>query len=195
MFRNQVLLLLALRTPFMLVALLSLSSVSRAEVIPFGDIAVGLGVQTLEETGEGTVSFLMRGGFGLQLLPFMSVQANLWGWTGDNYQYDESTETATVVSFDGISASWEATFQIPFSNPKSDFRAGPYYRYGQQCWSAILSGLMQPWSGKGCNDLHAFGVVFPSSDKTRAAFYLEASNTKFDELDSSAIQMGVKIPL
>lgn len=188
-------LLLRFRRVIAFTALLSLSVVARAEIIPFGDVSVGLGVLTLEETGEGTVSFLMKGGFGLQLLPFVSVQANLWGWTGDNYQYNGPEEEPTVVSFDGISASWEATFQIPFPNPKSDFRAGPYYRYGQQCWSAILSGLLQPWSGKGCNDLHAFGVVFPSADKTRAAFYLEASGTKFDDLDSNAIQMGVKIPL
>jgi hypothetical protein len=195
MINNKVLLLIGLRFSLILTALLSVSTLSRADVIPFGDIAVGLGVQTLEDTGEGAVSFLMKGGFGLQVLPFLSVQASLWGWTGDNYQYNGTTEEAKVVSFDGISASWEATFQIPFPNPRSDFRAGPYYRYGQQCWSAILSGLMQPWSGKGCNDLHAFGVVFPSSDKTRAAFYLEASQTNFDDLDSNAIQMGVKIPL
>lgn len=184
-----------LRLSILLASLLSLSFVSRAEVIPFGDISVGLGVQTLEDTGEGTTSFLMKGGFGLQLLPFLSVQASLWGWTGDDYRYDSTTEERTVVSFDGVSASWEATLQIPFPSPKSEFRAGPYYRYGQQCWSAILTGLMDPWSGRGCNDLHAIGVVFPSADKTRSAFYLEASQTDFDDLASNAIQMGVKIPL
>lgn len=184
-----------LRLSLLLISLLPLSFVSRAEVIPFGDFSVGLGVQTLEDTGEGTTSFLMKGGLGLQLFPFMSVQASLWGWTGDDYQYNAATEEASVVSFDGISASWEATFQIPFPSPKSDFRAGPYYRYGQQCWSAILTGLLQPWSGQGCNDLHAFGVVFPSADKTRAAFYLELSQTDFDDLASNAIQMGVKVPL
>jgi hypothetical protein len=176
-------------------SLFLLSSVSRAEVIPYGDFSVGLGVQTLEDTGEGTTSYLMKGGFGLQLFPFMSVQASLWGWTGDNYQYNAATEESSVVSFDGISASWEATLQIPFPSPKSDFRAGPYYRYGQQCWSAILTGLLQPWSGQGCNDIHAYGVVFPSADKTRAAFYLEFSQTDFDDLESNAIQMGVKVPL
>ena len=187
--------MLGLRLSLQLLLLLPLSFMSRAEVIPFGDISVGLSVHTLENSREGTTSFLMKGGFGLQLLPFISVQASLWGWTGDDYRYDSTTEERSVVSFDGISASWEATLQIPFSNPKSEFRAGPYYRYGQQCWSAILTGLMTPWSGKGCNDLHAFGVVFPSADKTRSAFYLEASQTNFDDLASNAIQMGVKMPL
>lgn len=184
-----------LRRSLLLLMLLPLSFVSRAEVVPFGDFSVGLGVQTLDDTGEGTVSFLMKGGVGWQLFPFMSVQTSLWGWTGDTYQSNGADEEPTIVSFDGISASWEATFQIPFPNPKSAFRAGPYYRYGQQCWTAILTGLLQPWSGDGCDDLHAFGIVFPSSDKSRAAFYLEASQTDFDDLSSNAIQMGVKVPL
>lgn len=187
--------LLRLSLSIVLVLLLSLSSMSHSEVIPFGDFSVGLGVQTLEDTNEGAVSYLMKGGIGWQLFPFMNVQASLWGWTGDNYQSNGSDEEPTVVSFDGISASWEATLQIPFENPTSDFYAGPYYRYGQQCWSAILTGLTQPWSGKGCNDLHAIGVVFPSADKSRAAFYLEVSQTDFDDLASNAVQIGVKVPL
>ena len=184
-----------LRFSLLLLSLSSIASVSHGEVIPFGDFSVGLGLQTLDETGEGTMSVLMKGGLGWQLLPILSVQASLWGWTGDTYQTNSSGEDPTIVSFDGLSVSWEATLQIPFENPKSDFRAGPYYRFGQQCWTAMLTGLLQPWSGDGCDNLHAVGVVFPSIDKTRAAFYLEASQTDFDDLASNAIQMGVKIPL
>lgn len=169
---------------------------SHGEIVPFGDFSLGLGVQSLDNTEEGTVSFVMKGGAGFQLWSFLSVQASLWAWQGNDggAQESQESEDRRNISFEGISASWEATLQLPFDNVKADFPAGPYYRYGQQCWSAVLTGLMESWSGRGCSRLQSIGVVLPSTHKTRAAFYIEASQTNFDDVASDAIQIGVKVP-
>jgi hypothetical protein len=185
------------RCLILLITLWMLPSASHSEVVPFGDLSLGLGVQTLSDSDEGAVGYVSKAGVGLQLLPFISVQASLWAWGSNNNQSTESSEDDETdnMSFESLGVSWEATLQLPFPNPKSDFRSGPYYRFGKQCWSAVLSGVLQPWSGRGCNDLHAIGLVFPSTRKTRAALYIEALQTNFDNLESDSIQVGVKIPL
>jgi hypothetical protein len=172
-----------------------LPSVGHSEIVPFADFSLGLGVQTLSDSDEGAVGHVSKAGMGLQLLSFVSVQASLWAWRSNNQSTESSEDGETDnMSFESLGVSWEVTLQLPFPNPESDFRSGPYYRFGKQCWSAVLSGVLQPWSGRGCNDLHAIGVVFPSTHKTRAAFYIEALQTDFDDLESDSIQVGVKVP-
>ena len=178
---------------------------SYSEVIPFADFSLGLSVQTLdssyeddeEDNDDGTVSYVAKAGIGLQLSSFMSVQTSLWGWSSNTDKSRDSSDDddTSNLTFEGLSVSLEATLQLPFSNEHSDFHSGPYYRFAKQCWSAVLSGLVKPWSGRGCNDLHAVGIIFPSTHRTRAAFYIEVVQTEFDELQSDAVQIGVKVPL
>lgn len=179
----------------LLICLWVLPAVTHSEVVPFADFSLGLSVQTLADSDEGAVGYVSKAGLGLQLLPFISVQTSLWAWRSNNQSTESSQDDTDDMSFESLSVSWEATLLLPFTNPKSDFRTGPYYRFGQQCWSAVLSDVLEPWSDRGCSDLHAVGFVFPSVHKTRAAFYIEALRTDFDNLESDSIQVGVKVPL
>ena len=184
-----------LKNLILLISLYGLPAVSHSDVVPFADFSLGLSVQTLADSDEGAVGYVSKAGLGLQLLPFISVQTSLWAWRSNNQSTESSQDEADEMSFESLGVSWEATLLLPFANPKSDFSAGPYYRFGQQCWSAVLSGVLEPWSGRGCNALHGVGIVFPSTHKTRAAFYIEAVQTDFDSLESDSIQIGVKVPL
>jgi hypothetical protein len=83
--------------------------------------------------------------------------------------------------------------QWPIENGDSQLSSGPYYRYGRHCWSAVLTGLMQPWSKNGCSDLNTLGFSFPSATAEKAALYIEFTRTDFDDLSSSSLQLGAKL--
>ncbi len=168
-----------------------------AEPEPYVDLALGLGVHVLDETEEGAASQLLKTAVGVQWLPFVSTQIGVWHWSGDEDAKERDDDDEVHPMFEGISLSWELALQVPLNNKYSSLSYGPYYRYGRHCWSAVLSGFVQPWSKEGCSDLQTLGFTFPSGAQTEsnAVVYLEFSRTDFDGLSSSSLQVGARLPL
>lgn len=166
-----------------------------AEPEPYVDLALGLGVHVLEDTDEGAASRLIKTAVGVQWLPFISTQVGLWHWSSEKDERSEEEEQQPT--FDGVSASWEILLQTPLNNQYSSISYGPYYRFGRHCWSAVMTGLVQPWSKEGCSDLQTLGFTFPSGKETEnnAALYIEFSRTDLDGLSSSSLQLGARLAL
>lgn len=162
-------------------------------LLPYVDLGLGLSVHVLEESEEGAASQLLKTAIGVQWLPYISTQVGLWHWSNEEDK-SESTEEERA-SFEGLSASWEITLQTPLSNKSSAFSYGPYYRFGRHCWSAVFSGLIQPWSKEGCSDIRSVGFVFPSAAKYEAdaVLYLEFSHSDFAEVSTRSMQLGAKL--
>ena len=104
----------------------------------------------------------------------------------------QDNQREDAIQFDGVSAGWEVTAQIPLST--DDIPIGPYVRYGGHCWAATISGLATPWAKSGCSDLTAVGIAFSSDARRRgqAAAYVEFSRTRFDEVTSGSVVVGIK---
>jgi hypothetical protein len=164
--------------------------------VTYVDLTLGLGVHVLEESGEGAASKLIKAGMGVQWFPFFSTQLGVWSWNSEA-QSDRASEADSeqdkVGLFDGLSASWEVVLQWPIDNKGSLLSAGPYYRYGQHCWSAVLTGLVEPWSKKGCSELNTVGFSFPTEKSENEGVYIEFTRTGFDDLSSSSLQLGAKL--
>jgi hypothetical protein len=181
---------------FCLAILLYLPMAALSAPVPYVDLALGLGVHVLEESDEGATSKLIKAGIGVQWFPFLSTQLGVWSWNSkaqsDRASEDDS-EQDRMGLFDGLSASWEVALQWPIDNKGSVLSAGPYYRYGQHCWSAVLTGLVEPWSKKGCSKLNTLGFSFPMEKAKNAGAYIEFTRTGFDDLSSSSLQLGAKL--
>lgn len=164
--------------------------------VAYVDLALGLGVHVLDDSDQGAASKLIKMGVGVQWLPFLTTQAGIWSWNSQNNSKDipeEDTEENRVGLLNGLSASWEVALQWPIDNAGSKLSAGPYYRYGRHCWSAVLTGLLQPWSKKGCSDLNTLGFSFPVVKEKNAGVYIEFTRTDFDDLSSNSLQLGAKL--
>ncbi|MGK0247711.1 MAG: hypothetical protein ACI910_000438 [Oleispira sp.] len=181
---------------FCLVIFLYCPMAALSAPVTYIDLALGLGVHVLGESDEGAASKLIKAGMGVQWFPFLSTQLGVWSWSSkaqsDRASEDDS-EQDTIALFDGLSASWEVVLQWPIDNTGSPLSAGPYYRYGQHCWSAVLTGLVEPWSKKGCSELNTVGFSFPMAKATNEGAYIEYTRTRFDDLSSSSLQLGVKL--
>jgi hypothetical protein len=181
---------------FFLGILLYLPMTALSAPVTYVDLALGLGVHVLEESDEGATSKLIKAGIGVQWFPFLSTQLGVWSWNSkaqsDRASEDDS-EQDKMGLFDGLSASWEVALQWPIDNKGSQLSAGPYYRYGQHCWSAVLTGLVEPWSKKGCSKLNTVGFSFPMEKAKNAGAYIEFTRTGFDDLSSSSLQLGAKL--
>lgn len=175
---------------FVVALLLNINAV--AAPVVYADLALGLSVHVLENSDEGAVSELIKTGIGIQLFPYLSTQLGIWSWSSEDQSKRESDEY-DVGYFDGLSASWEVALQWPIANKGGLLSAGPYYRYGRHCWSAVLSGLVQPWSKKGCSGLNTVGFAFPNGENENAGLYVEFTRTDFDDLSSSSLQLGAKL--
>lgn len=164
-------------------------------LIPYVDLALGLSVHVLADSDEGAASQLIKTAIGVQWLPFISTQVGLWHWASEEDSTAEDEEER--ASFDGLSASWELALQVPFNNGQSRFAYGPYYRFGRHCWSAVFTGLVEPWSKEGCSDLQTIGFLFPAqqSYEEGAILYLEFSRSHFAEVSTNSIQLGAKLAL
>jgi hypothetical protein len=181
---------------FSLIIFLYLPMVALSAPVTYVDLALGLGVHVLEESDEGAASKLIKVGIGVQWFPFLSTQLGVWSWNS-KAQSDRATEDDSkqdeIGLFDGLSASWEVALHWPIDNKGSQLSAGPYYRYGQHCWSAVLTGLVEPWSKKGCSKLNTVGFSFPMEKSKNAGAYIEFTRTGFDDLSSSSLQLGTKL--
>ncbi len=164
--------------------------------VPYVDLALGLGVHVLEGSDQGAASRVIKAGIGAQWFPFLSTQVGVWSWNSEDQSKrdpNEDSERRKVGMFDGLSASWEVAVQWPIKNSDSLLSSGPYYRYGRHCWSAVLTGVVQPWSKNGCSDLSTLGFSFPTATKENAAVYIEFTQTSFDDLSSNSLQLGAKL--
>lgn len=164
--------------------------------VTYVDLALGLGVHVLDDSDQGAASKLIKAGLGVQWLPFLTTQVGIWSWnSADNAKDDPEDEADEnrVGMLDSLSASWEVAVQWPIDNGRAQLSAGPYYRYGRHCWSAVLTGLLQPWSKKGCSDLNTLGFSFPMVKEKNAGVYIEFTRTDFDDLSSSSLQLGAKL--
>ena len=161
--------------------------------VPYVDFALGLSVHVLEESDQGAASQLLKTAVGIQWLPMISTQVGMWHWSGAEESNEEEKEK---TSFEGISASWEVVLQAPFESKNDVFNYGPYYRLGRHCWSAVLTGLVQIWSKEGCSKIQTLGFVFPSVqyEDENAVLYMEFTRTDFDDLSTSSMQLGAKLP-
>lgn len=167
-----------------------------AAPVTYVDLALGVSVHVLEESDQGAVSELIKTGIGVQWLPFLSTQIGVWSWSSEDQskrQAEEESEAYKVGLFDGLSAFWEVALQWPIDNGGGLLSAGPYVRYGQHCWTAVLVGLIQPWSKKGCSNLKTVGFSFPIAQSDDAGLYIEFTRTDFDDLMSSSLQLGAKL--
>ena len=173
--------------------LLSLPLASSANSITYVDLALGLSIHVLEDSNEGAASEVVKAAVGVQWLPFLSSQVGIWSWYGEEVDSNKNSVGDDVASFDGLSASWEVALQLPLEDKYSDFSIGPYYRFGRHCWSAVISGLIQPWSKEGCSPLQTLGFVFPTIEDKWAVVYVELTRTDFDDLTSSSFQLGAKL--
>lgn len=196
----------ALSALLLMMNLLFLSPLCDAEPEFYGDIALGLSVHVLtddsDELNEGTdgaASQLLKGALGIQWTSFFSTQLGVFYWSDDISEVDttSSEDEAEPVTFQGVSASWEAALRIPLSRTKSRFSYGPYYRYGQHCWSAVFSGLAQPWSKEGCSEIQSAGFSFPSARgyEVDAQVYIEFTHTDFEDVSSRSLLAGVRMPI
>ncbi|WP_189386738.1 outer membrane beta-barrel protein [Bacterioplanes sanyensis] len=171
---------------------LLLSAQASAETGFYGDIAVGLGVQTIdrsqqEDEDRSALTDVAKAGGGVQITPFFSVGAALWLY-GQGSKAGED-----VAQFDGVSAGVEATAYLPLNVWLGDANGpvvGPYVRYGHHCWAASVVGIAKPWDDDGCSPLVAAGFSFRTA--RRAALYAEYSRTEFDEITSGSIIAGLK---
>lgn len=172
------------------------------KLVPYVELGIGLGVHVLKGADEGANSRVIKTSLGIQWLPFISTQMGLWHWSNHNNRAQETssdeaaTDKKTPVSFEGMSASWELTLQIPISSQNTALSYGPYYRIGRHCWSGVVSGFVQPWSREGCSDLHSVGFVFPVSDQRagKTVLFIEASHSNLDTLSTRSLQLGAKLP-
>jgi hypothetical protein len=164
-------------------------------VTPYVDLGLGLSLHVLDESDEGAASQLIKTAIGVQWLPFLSTQVGLWHWASEEQSSSDDEEER--ASFDGLSASWEVAVQLPFNTGYSQFHYGPYYRFGRHCWSAVFTGLVEPWSKEGCSDLQTLGFLFPAqqSYEEGAILYLEFSRSHFAEVSTNSIQLGAKLAL
>lgn len=200
---------------FMLVVYLSaIASAGAGEIsagsyfspVPYVDLALGVGIHKLdrsdsrsennEEEEQGAVSRLIKLGLGVQWFPFLSTQVGIWTWNSDQQSKrmpEDDAEYHRGGLFDGISSSMEIALQWPVDNPGSKLTAGPYYRYGRHCWSAVLTGLLRPWSKEGCSNLNSMGYTFPLHSEETSAVYVEFTRTDFDDLSSNSLQFGAKL--
>jgi hypothetical protein len=180
----------------MVIVALSYSITGIAAPVTYVDLALGLGVHVLEGSDQGAASKLIKAGIGVQWFPFISTQVGGWSWSSEDQakrEAEEDSEAYKVGLFDGISVSWEVALQWPIDNAGGALSAGPYVRYGQHCWSAVLAGLAQPWSKEGCSNLNALGFAFPLGEGEDAGLYIEFTQTDFDDLTSSSLQLGAKL--
>jgi hypothetical protein len=174
--------------------------------VPYVDLALGMGIHKLdrsdnssenyEEEDQGAVSRLIKLGLGVQWFPFLSTQVGIWTWNSDQQSKrmpEDDAEYQRVGLFDGVSSSMEIALQWPVDNPGSKLTAGPYYRYGRHCWSAVLTGLLRPWSKEGCSNLNSMGYTFPLHSEETSAVYVEFTRTDFDDLSSNSLQFGAKL--
>lgn len=175
-----------------LLSALLFSTVCSAAPVSYVDLALGLGVHVLDDSDQGAASEVIKVGVGIQWLPFVSTQLGIWSWSSGD-QKESETEQDEVGNFDGLSASWELVLQLPMENKGADLTAGPYFRYGRHCWSAVLTGLVKPWSKSGCSDLSTVGFSFPSGVEKNAGLYIEFTRTAFDDLFSSSLQLGARL--
>lgn len=181
---------------FSLAIFLSMPMPALSAPVTYVDLALGLGVHVLEGSDEGASSKLIKAGIGVQWFPFLSTQLGVWSWNSkaqSDRASDDDSEQDKIGLFDGLSASWEVALQWPIDNKDSPLSAGPYYRYGQHCWSAVLTGLVEPWSKKGCSELNTVGFSFPMPKAKNAGAYIEFTRTGFDDLSSSSLQLGAKL--
>jgi hypothetical protein len=184
------------RQSLILVILLYFPLTSMSAPVTYVDLALGLGVHVLDDSDQGAASKLIKAGIGVQWFPFLSTQAGIWSWNSEDQSKrrpEDDSERKNVGLFNGLSASWEVVLQLPVENAGSKLSAGPYYRYGRHCWSAVLTGLLQPWSKKGCSDLNTLGFSFPVVKEKNAGVYIEFTQTDFDDLSSSSLQLGAKL--
>lgn len=175
---------------------ISCPRIGSAEAVTYVDLALGVGVHVLEDSDQGAVSQLLKTGIGVQWTPFLSTQIGIWSWSSEDQskrQAEEESEAYKVGLFDGLSASWEVALQWPIDNGSGLLSAGPYVRYGQHCWTAVLAGLIQPWSKKGCSNLKTVGFSFPTAQSDDAGLYIEFTRTDFEDLMSSSLQLGAKL--
>ncbi|MEH6448931.1 MAG: hypothetical protein V7765_09690 [Oleispira sp.] len=167
-----------------------------AAPVTYVDLALGVGVHVIDDSDQGAASELIKTGVGIQWLPFLSTQVGIWSWSSENQSKrdpNEDSERQNVGLFDGLSVSWEVAVQWPIENANSVLSSGPYYRYGRHCWSAVLTGLVQPWSKKGCSELNTLGFTFPTGSEEDVGLYIEFTQTDFDDLFSSSLQLGAKL--
>ena len=164
-----------------------------AAPVSYVDLALGLGVHTLDDSDQGAASKLIKAGFGVQWFPFLSTQVGIWSWNSEESSNKRDSEEREVGLFDGLSSSLEVSLQWPIENSGSSLSAGPYYRYGRHCWTAVLTGLLQSWSRKGCSDLNSIGFSFPVPKEQNTAVYIEFTQTDFDDLSSRSLQLGAKL--
>lgn len=171
------------------------------KLVPYVELGIGLGVHVLKGEDEGANSRVIKTSLGIQWLPFISTQMGLWHWSKHNNKSqetgsDEKASNKTEVSFEGVSASWEITLQIPIFSDNTALSYGPYYRVGRHCWSGVGSGFVRPWSREGCSDLHSVGFVFPASDQRagKTVLFIEASHSNLDTLSTRSVQLGAKLP-
>lgn len=179
-----------------LIILMSLPMSVIAAPVTYVDLALGLGVHVLDDTDQGAASKLIKAGMGVQWFPFLSTQVGIWSWNSEDpskRESEENFEQKKLGVFDGLSSSLEVALQWPIENAGALLSAGPYYRYGRHCWSAVLTGLLQPWSRKGCSDLNTLGFSFPVPKEKNAGVYIEFTQTEFDDLSSRSLQLGVKL--
>jgi len=186
----------------LIISQLSLVQKNWAEIdlqapVPYVDFALGLSVHVLDESDQGAASQLLKTAVGIQWLPMISTQVGMWHWSGTEESNEESNEEEKEkASFEGISASWEVVLQAPLESKNDVFNYGPYYRLGRHCWSAVLTGLVQVWSKEGCSKIQTLGFVFPSVqyEDENAALYIEFTRSDFDDLSTSSMQLGAKLP-
>lgn len=211
---------LKINTFILAVYLLGVAGVSAGEIsegfvfspVTYVDLAIGMGIHKLdgsdsgigsdsspdvsEKEEQGAVSRLIKLGMGVQWFPFLSTQIGIWTWNSNEQSErmsEENSEYHRVGLFDGVSSSMEVALQWPVDNPGTELSAGPYYRYGRHCWSAVLTGLLRPWSKEGCSNLNTIGYTFPIYSEESSGVYVEYTRTNFDDLSSNSLQIGAKL--
>lgn len=186
-------LLLFISSPFCFAG--DINDTSQESSLTYIDVGAGLSTHVVDETDQGAVSGLLKVSVGAQWYSFISTQIGLWYW-GNNDNDSDVDRPRERTKFESISASLEVTLQLPLGDKGGFFRSGPYYRYGRHCWSAVLLGLVEPWYKEGCSELHSVGYSFPMSNSRHpyTSFYLEATQSNFDNVSTKSIQLGTKLP-
>ena len=151
-------------------------------------LALGFSLQQFEDdetTGEERDSMLtnvMYANGSVEWLPGVSTGVGLWLWgNGDR------NENAEVAEFDGVSAAWDITLRLPLAQGQ-----GPYVRYGRHCWSAAVSGLLDPWAEDGCSMMKGGGFNFVVQNRSRMALYVEYIATDFRDIETDSLIAGVR---
>ena len=186
-----------------------LDSAYSGNLVSFIDAGIGLSTHQVDESERGALGGLLKVSAGVQWYSFISAQVGLWYWGANNSDADRNRKQDSQLNseqdreldtertrFESISASVEITLQLPLSNQNTTFQYGPYYRVGQHCWSAVLTGLTNPWQEEGCSAIHSVGFLFPLTNYNKEfnAFYLEATQSNFDAVSTKSIQLGAKVP-